>query len=225
VLKKSPRFAAEIQGKRVKKKESFSFHAANRGDFFNTHGMYQQLTSTHRLPLSKYSLLTGNKRTVAGVNRQKRPRMEKRMRIRFSSRLFIVVCVTVMATFAQAQAAASDSESKDQIVQLERDWLKADGSGDTARLQQIIADDFVGTSFNGRLLNKEDIIPQGTGRPGGFAGATPGDSNVVRVFGDTGILMGIINTAKPEGQQIRVTLVCQRQTHGWRIIAAQLTGI
>jgi ketosteroid isomerase-like protein len=147
------------------------------------------------------------------------------MRIQFSSRLLVALCVTAMAMFTQAQAASPDSESKDQVTQLERDWLKADGSGDTARLQQIIADDFVGTGFNGRLLNKEDIIPQGTGRPGGFAGATPGDSNVVRVFGDTGVLVGIINTAKPEGKQIRVTLVCQKQPQGWRIIAAQLTGI
>lgn len=148
------------------------------------------------------------------------------MPIRHPSRLlFVFLCFTAMATFTQAQATSSDRESKDQIAQLERDWLKADGSGDTARLSQIIADDFVGTSFNGRLLNKEDIIPQGAGRPGGFAGASPGDSNVIRVFGDTGILVGIINTAKPDDKQIRVTLVCQKQPQGWRIIAAQLTGI
>jgi len=101
------------------------------------------------------------------------------MLVTYPSRLFVVLCVTAIPAFAQAQAASSDSESKAQIAQLERDWLKADGSGDTARLQQIIADDFVGTSFNGRFLNKEDIIPQGAGRPGGFAGATPGDGNVV----------------------------------------------
>jgi hypothetical protein len=90
------------------------------------------------------------------------------MLVTYPSRLFVVLCVTAIPAFAQAQAASSDSESKAQIAQLERDWLKADGSGDTARLQQIIADDFVGTSFNGRLLNKEDIIPQGAGRPGGW---------------------------------------------------------
>jgi len=167
----------------------------------------------------------GNKREGAGVLRQSAKGKEKNMLVTYPSRLFVVLCVTAIPAFAQAQATSSDSESKAQIAQLERDWLKADGSGDTARLQQIIADDFVGTSFNGRFLNKEDIIPQGAGRPGGFAGATPGDGNVVRVFGDTGVLMGIINTEKPDGKQIRVTLVCQRQSQGWRIIAAQLTGI
>jgi ketosteroid isomerase-like protein len=146
------------------------------------------------------------------------------MLIPYSSQLLLVLCVTAMTMLGQAQVASADNESKHQIAQLEREWLKADGSGDTARLQQIIADDFVGIGFNGRLLNKEDIIPQVTGRPGGFAGATPGDSNVVRLFGDTGILIGIINPAKPDGKQIRVTLVCQKQPRGWRIIAAKLTG-
>lgn len=104
-----------------------------------------------------------------------------------------------------------------QVAQLERDWLAADAKGDTARLRQIIADDFMGSSSDGSLLKKEDIIPQGEG-PGGFAGATVGETNV-RVFGDTGVLMGVINNAR----KLHVTLVCQKKTQDWQIIAAQLS--
>lgn len=45
----------------------------------------------------------------------------------------------------------------------------------------------------------------------------------MRVFGNTGVLMGIINTAGPQPKQIRVTLVFQKSTQGWQMIAAQLT--
>jgi ketosteroid isomerase-like protein len=46
----------------------------------------------------------------------------------------------------------------------------------------------------------------------------------VRVFGDTGVLMGmIIRDGQPQAKQVHVTLVCQKKTQGWQIIAAQLT--
>ena len=68
-------------------------------------------------------------------------------------------------------------------------------------------------------FNRES--PDRTG-PGGFAGATPGETNV-RVFGDTSVLMGVVNTVGgPEPRQIHVTLVCQKKPQGWQIIAAQL---
>jgi ketosteroid isomerase-like protein len=70
------------------------------------------------------------------------------------------------------------------------------------------------------LLSKHDIVPERTG-PGGFAGATPGDTSV-RVFGDTAVLMGVIDTAGGPGK-VHVTLVFQKKPEGWRMIAAELT--
>jgi ketosteroid isomerase-like protein len=73
-------------------------------------------------------------------------------------------------------------------------------------------------------LRKGDIIPDNDG-PGGFAGATAGETNV-RVFGDTGVLMGVINTAGgPQSKQIRVVLVCQKRPEGWQMIAVQMTRV
>ena len=137
---------------------------------------------------------------------------------RFAICAAVIVCLS--ATLSSAQANASSSRPEDQIVKIERDWLAADAKGDLASLRQIISDDFMGSSFDGGLLTKEDIIPEGGG-PGGFAGATPGQSNV-RVFGDTGVLMGTINTAGSQMKPIRVTLVCQKRSQGWQIVAAQL---
>lgn len=102
---------------------------------------------------------------------------------------------------------------------LERDWLAADAKGDAASLRQLIADDFIGSSFNGSLLSKEDIIPEES-HPGGFSGATTGESRV-RVFGDTAVVMGTINSANAL-HHMRVTLVCQKRGPGWQMIAARM---
>src|SRR5882724_3401584 len=134
--------------------------------------------------------------------------------------LILLLCVSA-TVIAQAQAAGSKSKPEDQVSQIERDWLAADAKGDADGLRQIISDDFIGSSFGGESLSKSDIIPAG-GRPGGFAGATLGETNV-RVYGDTGVIMGVTNTADEPSQQIRVALVCQKKPQGWQIIAAQLT--
>src|SRR5262249_5371506 len=115
----------------------------------------------------------------------------------------MIICLSTTLSFAQANTTSSRPE--DQVMRVERDWLAADGKGDVTSLRQIISDDFMGSSFNGGLLTKEDIIPEGGG-PGGFAGATPGQTNV-RIFGDTGVLMGTINPAGGQSKPIRVTLV------------------
>jgi ketosteroid isomerase-like protein len=136
--------------------------------------------------------------------------------------LVVWACATL--SFAQEQAARSSNKPEDQVTQLERDWLAADAKGDRAALRRIISDDFIGSSFDGGLLNKGDIIPEGPSAPGGFAGATIGETNV-RVFGDTAVLMGIINTASgPQQKPIHVTLVFQKRQQSWRMIAAQLTN-
>jgi ketosteroid isomerase-like protein len=134
--------------------------------------------------------------------------------------IFLTICATATVSVAQNSARPKNSP-EEQVKQVERDWLVADAKGDAASLDRMIADDFIGTSFAGGLLYKPDIIPQRSG-PGGFAGAKPGPTNV-RVFGDTAVLMGFIDPAGQQSNQIRVTLVFQKRSQGWQIIAAQLS--
>ena len=138
-----------------------------------------------------------------------------------SSRKLALCIILVLGTVlghAQVQTAAG-AKAEDQIAQLERDWLAADAKGDAASLRQLIADDFIGSSFNGSLLTKQDIIPE-AGHPGGFTGASTGETQV-RVFGDTAVLMGTIDSANAS-QHTRVTLVCQKRGPAWQMIAARM---
>jgi len=140
---------------------------------------------------------------------------------RFITPVILVIGISATFALAQQQVAGANSKPEDQVTQLERDWLAADSRGDGASLRRIISDDFIGSSFDGGLLGKEDVMPR-SGGPGGLAGATPSETNV-RVFGDTGVLLGVITTGGPEPKQIRVTLVCQKRSQGWQMIAAHLT--
>jgi ketosteroid isomerase-like protein len=142
-----------------------------------------------------------------------------------SCRRHLLYCVLLVSSCADPSAGQQfDNKPEDQIVQVERDWLAADAKGDALRMRQLIADDFIGSSPDGSVLNKDDLIPE-NGTSGGFAGAVVG-STIVRVFGDTGVLMGVVRTsAKTDAKQIHVTLVCQKTTQGWQIIAAQLTRL
>lgn len=137
------------------------------------------------------------------------------------SHAVLLIWVSTTLSVAQQPPTSSASKPEDHVAQMERDWLTADGKGDLVSLRRIIADDFIGSSFDGSLLSKDDIIPQ-TGGPGGFAGATPGES-IVRIFGDTAVLMGVITPAGPHPKAIRVTLVCQKRAQEWQMIAARLT--
>jgi ketosteroid isomerase-like protein len=136
--------------------------------------------------------------------------------------LVAILGLAAPVMLAQVEGTHSANNLEDQVTQLERDWLAADAKGDADSLRRMISDKFIGSSFEGQLLNKQDIIPDDN-KPGGFAGATPGDTHV-QVFGDTGVLIGVINTTSgPKPGQIHVTLVCQKSAKGWQIIAAQLT--
>lgn len=141
-------------------------------------------------------------------------------------RFIRVMAIFLFSTlgFAQQQSSAPANRPEDQVKQVEADWLAADSTGDTGSLRRIIADDFIGSSFDGSILSKHDVIPENS-RPGGFAGAAAGETNV-RIFGETGVLMGVISTPAAGGQgpkHTRVTLVCQKREQGWQIIAAQLS--
>ncbi len=133
-----------------------------------------------------------------------------------------ITSVALTVCFGTALCIAQEPvKPEDQVKQVERDWLAADGKGDSASLRRIISDDFIGNNGQGSTLGKDDIIPE-DGHAGGFAGATA-DETVARIFGDTGVLMGTVKTTGTKA--IRVVLVCQKRPQGWQIVAAQLTPV
>jgi ketosteroid isomerase-like protein len=106
-----------------------------------------------------------------------------------------IIIVLVIAAFTLAPAQTKGREDKRQsrdremIVQTVHDWLDALVRKDMNALNRIIADDYLITLSDGRIINKtEDLVP--VAAPDlKFETANVEDLNV-RIFGQTAVVTG-----------------------------------
>src|SRR6185295_12623852 len=117
--------------------------------------------------------------------------------------ILVIALLTVAATTAAAQTTAKPAEAKDSaeqaVLQATQAWLDADERQDRAALDKLIADDFVGTAPRGRMVSKQDIIPE-AGTTGGHSLSISAQELKVHVLGDTAIVVGrgIPKTQQPQ---------------------------
>jgi hypothetical protein len=82
------------------------------------------------------------------------------------------------------------SEDEQAVRAVLDSWLKALERGDTVALKQIIAEDYLITVADGRVLNREqDLAPIVAGRLQFLSAKT--DSLRVRIFGNAAIVTGV----------------------------------
>ncbi len=72
----------------------------------------------------------------------------------------VVLCSLLLAgPTIKAEGAASAAAGVEQsIIQMEKDWANADITKDAATLERVMADDWVGVDFNGKILSKGEAI-------------------------------------------------------------------
>jgi len=68
-----------------------------------------------------------------------------------------VLCACISPAFGQDKKASGPS-TVETIKQLERDWTDAQKSADVDKLSQIIADDWRGLGFDGKVQTKKDAL-------------------------------------------------------------------
>jgi ketosteroid isomerase-like protein len=120
-------------------------------------------------------------------------------------------------------AKAQNAKESDELVGMVQKWLDAEASNNRATLQKMISDDFIGTSFGGTIVSKDDIVPPMQSGDRHFPKSSIKES-IVRVFGNAGVVMGRIapeNASQPMG--FRFTIVFSKQPQGWQMIAAHLS--
>jgi hypothetical protein len=108
-------------------------------------------------------------------------------------RILIISILTIAVSalsHGQASNGANDKMSKAEreVRQVLEEWLDALRRGDVAALERIVADDYMITVSDGRVLNREqDLSPLKEGVK--FESATVQDVRV-RVFKETAIVTG-----------------------------------
>ncbi len=75
----------------------------------------------------------------------------------------LIACVGVGLALADTPSPTAASTAKEPSVsqaikQLEQDWTDASKAGDASKLDQILADDWVGLTYDGRKETKQTVL-------------------------------------------------------------------
>jgi hypothetical protein len=137
--------------------------------------------------------------------------------------LSLLACVSLVA-FANPHVRPSTTTlTENDFRKLEQVWLDAASVPDLPVLQKLFSDDFMGTSFGGGVLSKNDVVPP----PGVNANHLPKctlENSTVRIFGDTAVLMGEVQMRVPQKpENVRMTTVFQKHGEEWQIIAVHMS--
>lgn len=141
--------------------------------------------------------------------------------------LFVTVLCAGTA-FGQAKtkaktAAASDSSA--ELKQIENDWVAALKAKDAAKLGDILADDWVSLTWDGRTMTRSEALAQLKAPGTSLDSVEMGPMNV-RFFGSTAVVTGSdteksMEKGKDTSGKYVWTDVFVKQGGKWRAVASQ----
>jgi ketosteroid isomerase-like protein len=106
------------------------------------------------------------------------------------SLMIVLGLLIVVQTATAAGAGASPATGVEQaLIQMENDWVQAGLKKDAAALERIMADDWVGTDYNGKTDTKAGVIADMKSGASVLQSIDLGKMKV-RVFGDTAVVTG-----------------------------------
>lgn len=149
-----------------------------------------------------------------------------------------ILPLIVVVAFASGALGQSKSDLKlaDEIKKMDRQWIiEAYSTRDLSNFDRIVADDFMITGANGKILNKSEKRANvaadytETWAPGAIFKIDEA-SHTVRIFDDTAISTGFIienytwKTFKIDGH-VHFTNVYLKRHGKWQVVASQFTNI
>jgi ketosteroid isomerase-like protein len=143
------------------------------------------------------------------------------MRIRF---LFALAAVLTLLLFVSRAQDTKNADAERYIVESERQWAEAVASGDTATVERILADDYLGVDTDGSLYDKSKAISFTREGPKEFV-SNHLNSVKVRFFGDTAVAQGSESWVRRTGTPLRGRFAWTdtwiRRNGKWQIVAAE----
>jgi hypothetical protein len=138
------------------------------------------------------------------------------MRLRITLSACLLLCLGILATAQQS--------AQDELVQLTRNWLKGVSTGDRAGLNAIMDPRFIATTPVGEVLTKEHLVPDDASQAVQQLPAMELDSPLVRVYGDTAVLMGRLKSVADAKQVMNGTFVYAKRDNAWKLVAMHLSS-
>jgi hypothetical protein len=114
------------------------------------------------------------------------------------------------------------AEAQRYITESEKQWAESVASGNTADVERIIADDFLGVDTHGRLYDKPQMVSDTRKGPETFASNELNEVKV-RFYGDTAVAQGSETWQKYNGERGRFvwTDTWLWRNGRWQIVAAE----
>jgi uncharacterized protein (TIGR02246 family) len=153
----------------------------------------------------------------------------------------LMTCLTlVLLLVAHAQAAPPPAQGfkfkvEEEILGLVRQLGEAQKNYDAAKMDEILAPDYVEVSPAGEVDSRAKVLgfyaPEKKSERGGELVSYAFDEITSRIYGDTAIIVARLpfTMKTPDGQTmsraLRCTFVCRKKGGKWRIASAQYTGI
>jgi ketosteroid isomerase-like protein len=137
--------------------------------------------------------------------------------------LSLVFCLSILTIGRLGARTTTASMGEDDFRKMEQSWLDAASVPDLPTLRKMFSEDFMGTSFGGGVLSKNDVVPADGMTATHMPKCVLKDSTV-RIFGDTVVLMGDVEMQVPQkAEAVRMTTVFQKHGDGWQIIAVHMS--
>ena len=121
------------------------------------------------------------------------------------------------------QTKAASVSDLDTLLELNRDYIRSVQTSDVHRFEEILADDFLCSSPDGSLVDRQRFLEQ-TARPVGISNLEAHDVNV-RLMGDFAIIHARTTYTGPNGRpgSGRYTDVWARRLGRWLAVSAHVT--
>ena len=131
------------------------------------------------------------------------------------------LCLVLMTGAIAGASAASDRE---QIIQLDRDWVQSWVTMDAAANDRIVADDFLGTEPDGKRSTKADLMKELKEAPTLASNRLNEDDLTIRFYGDTAVVNGSeswkLKKDAKTGRYIWTDIFVKRNGK-WQVVASQ----
>jgi len=139
------------------------------------------------------------------------------MRLKSAAGLAVLLGTSVV--FVHGQQSTQDVEN--YIKLSEHQWAEASTKRDTATVERILADDFVGLDPNGSFFRKAEESASVSKNEGDYVFAKGNDVDV-RIYGDAAVARGSESWEKRNGERGRYvwTDTWIRRNGKWQIVAA-----
>ena len=131
---------------------------------------------------------------------------------------------THQATSATTSQTQTQKDSERYILECEREWTDAENSGDTRKVEQFIAADFVGVDTDGSLYNRAKAIADARTNSQDYSSNRLIDAKV-RIYSDAAVAQGSSSWERRSGSPKKGRYVWTdtfiRRNGAWQLVASE----